>query len=70
MKKEVRAEVLKLIYEYCSGIDENALVCVLEMARAFWKEAKRKKATAEAAAAISEARCKIFYLFGSDHEQE
>ena len=66
MKRALRAEILQLIDEYCSGIDENGLLCVLEMARACWKEAKRKEATAEAAAAIRADNGKILYLFGSD----
>ena len=64
-EKVTRAELLELIDGYCSGIDEKGLACVLEMARCCWKEAKRKEATAEAAAAIRADRGKILYLFSA-----
>ena len=66
MKKATRAEMLELIREYCSGMDEKGLFNVLTMARSYWKEAKRQEGTAAAAEAIRADSGKIIYLFGGD----
>lgn len=65
-EKETRAEMLELIEEYCSRIDNNGLLNVLTMAWACWKEAKRQEGKAAAAEAIRADSGKIIYLFGGD----